>query len=368
MKSCSVLVLTPFGRGGKGGIDRLMDAVQDQLATSPSQGVRTTFKASRGPGRWPISLRFLITLVQTAQMLLFKNVDVIHLNLSIRGSTYRKLVFAALANAFGKPYILHLNGSNYDEFWDAARPSVRRRIDALFQGAASIIVTGTYWRAAVLSRVPAVQGRILVMPNATPAPQSLPPSQDQTVPTILFLGRLGDRKGVPDLIDALQLIRTDRWRAILAGDGEEERFRSLVQSMGLTDRVEIPGWVGEAGVKQLLAHSDILALPSREENLPMAIVEALGYGLALVCTPVGAVPDIIEHEKNGLLVPLRDPEAIAAALRRLLRDPELRRRLGESARSTHADRLDIRPFTAHLVALWRRLADPHAAVPLGGVK
>ena len=88
----------------------------------------------------------------------------------------------------------------------------------------------------------------------------------------------------------------------------------------------VPGWLDDDRVTAELQVADILVLPSLVENLPMCVVEAFAYGLAVVCTPVGAVPEIVEHERTGLLVPVNNASALASALERLLADPALRTR------------------------------------------
>ena len=84
----------------------------------------------------------------------------------------------------------------------------------------------------------------------------------------------------------------------------------------------------------------MLALPSFVETLPMAVVEAFAYGVAVVATPLGAVPEVIAHERNGLLVPVGDAEALANALNQLIEDGALRRRLSDAARRDHAERYE----------------------------
>jgi glycosyltransferase involved in cell wall biosynthesis len=82
--------------------------------------------------------------------------------------------------------------------------------------------------------------------------------------------------------------------------------------------VELPGWLDPSESAALLQRTDILALPPFVENLPMAVIEAFAYGVAVVATPVGALPKMIDHDRNGLLVPVGDAEALANALNHVL--------------------------------------------------
>jgi glycosyltransferase involved in cell wall biosynthesis len=88
----------------------------------------------------------------------------------------------------------------------------------------------------------------------------------------------------------------------------------------------------------------------------MIILEGFAYGVPVITTPVAAITEVVDHERNGLLVPVGDIEALAAALRRLIEDPELRLRLGRAAREDHARAYDIRGYAARLVNLWREVA------------
>ena len=90
----------------------------------------------------------------------------------------------------------------------------------------------------------------------------------------------------------------------------------------------------------------------------MAIIEAFAAGVAVVATPVGAIPEVIQNGQNGILVPTGDSEALAGALELLIADPSLRRRLGNNARSDHAKRYEMRSYIAALIDIWRAAAEP----------
>ena len=145
---------------------------------------------------------------------------------------------------------------------------------------------------------------------------------------------------------------------MLAGDGPVDETRAEVRRLDLSDRVEVPGWVGPAEVDRLLQEADVLTLPSLSENLPMSVIEGMSAGLAVVTTPVGATPDIIEDGRTGLLSPPGDAAALAAALRRVVEDKPLRLRLGEAALAFHREALDIPAFTDRLLQVWRDAQRP----------
>ncbi len=353
-----VLVATPLGRGGQGGIDRLMDAVTDHIAGRIDPSLEVQFVPTRGQRSLvqalPVFASFLFTLIR---LRVLGRLDLVHVNLSSKGSTIRKLMVAELAKALGAATVLHLHGASYREYWSSANPLLKRAITRMFRKADRIIVLGKVWRDFVAERLPETAGRIVVLPNAVPRPALSHTGGGDTV-QILFLGRLGQRKGVPQLVEALHRIRdVPGWNAVLAGDGEVEATRAEVARLDLATRVSVNGWLGASEVAKLLATSDILALPSFDENLPMSVIEAMAAGLAVVATPVGAVEDIVTHGETGLLVEPGNAGELADALRQLIVDAPLRARLGKAAEATHRARLDIAPYVEKLMAVWREVAD-----------
>ena len=123
----------------------------------------------------------------------FGKLDLVHINLASDGSTYRKLQIAALARRLGVPYVLHLHGADYAEFWTDDRPWLNRRIRAMFAGAARIVVLGRVWRDFVAGRAPETAGRIVIVPNASASIRRSPMSAGAARSHILFLGRIGER-------------------------------------------------------------------------------------------------------------------------------------------------------------------------------
>lgn len=350
---------TPYGEQGMGGIDRLNDAIVDAFAARPELGLQCTRLVTRG--KWGL-LRaqgvFASALARFSIGALRGEIDLLHIHLSNGGSGYRKSVLGKLARALRIPYVLHLHGIQFREFWATTNPVLQKELVRLHEGSARIIVLGQYWAGVILERVPAVADRIVVLPNATAAIAATPcPAQERHEVRITFLGRLGARKGVPDLLRALgTLKKIPDWSATVAGDGEIEETRAQAQRQGLSDRVSIPGWLDVAARTRLLEQTDILVLPSHAENLPMVIIEAFAYGIAVVSTPVGAIPEAVTSGHNGILVPPGDDRALACALERLIADQTLRRSLGEAARATHRERYEFDRYVGRLAEIWRQAA------------
>lgn len=357
-RSLNVFIITPLGQGGMGGIDRIMDAVVAELTQHPRPDLQIEIGVTRGKGSIAHSPWLVARLVARLCWLRvsYKAPDVVHVNLSSKGSTIRKIFITNLLRLLKMPYVVHLHGSGYDSYWDGLGPRLSAAVTSMFTHASLTIVLGRRWKQYVTSRTH-LGDKITILANATKEPQS-PPKSDRVAANtpcmILFLGHVGPRKGVPQLVEALHLIADmPGWKAVIAGNGQVDETKAQLTRLNLLNRVRLTGWVGPNTVDELLLDADILVLPSFEENLPMSVIEGMAFGLAVVTTPVGATEDIILPEVTGLLVPPGDATAIGNALRRLVGDPALRQRLGSAAIAYHRENLEITGYVERLVALWQ---------------
>lgn len=158
---------------------------------------------------------------------------------------------------------------------------------------------------------------------------------------LVFAGRFVTQKNLLLIVDVLARLRHLQWQATLVGDGPlMAQVREKVRSLDLTGRVALPGWTTADAVDRAMAGSDIFLIPSSAEGLPMAAVQALRHGLAIVGTRIGGLRDIVEDEQNGFLVPVDDKEVLADKLRRLLEDDAMLLKM-KAASWEHARLFDL---------------------------
>jgi glycosyltransferase involved in cell wall biosynthesis len=313
-----------------------------------------------GTARWRIPMSALYLLAAAFRITwvgITGRPSLVHVNITGRGSTLRKLVLTAVARAVRLPYILHVHEPDYAAEVVAQGRLMQRAVSGMFAAGAQILVLGTEAERTLRAALELPDANIFVLPNAVPDPHPAPREGASGAaagpPHIVFLGYLSARKGVPELLEALAspVLAALAWRATLAGDGPVDEFRARAATLGLADRVAFPGWINQQAASALCAGADILVLPSHAEGLAMSILEGLAHGLAVVATPVGAHAEVIEPEQSGLMVPPGDVAALAAALARVVGDPTLRARLGAGARRRFLDRFDIRFYSARLARL-----------------
>lgn len=201
---------------------------------------------------------------------------------------------------------------------------------------ADAVITLTPRLAGLLTDHGVPAGRVHVVPSGVPdgpfdADPGADPLDDPARPRVLFLGRLHRQKGVDVLVRAIATLPGAR--LVLAGDGPDRAaLRRLAERCGIAGRVRFLGFVPRPQVPALLRHADVLALPSRYEELGTAVLEGLRAGVPVVASDTGGIPSILTDGVDGLLVPPGRPEALAAALHRVLSDAALARRLAERGR------------------------------------
>src|ERR1700737_3060424 len=144
-----------------------------------------------------------LAIVRLLLLRLLGRVDVVHINLSAFGSTYRKLILARISRICRLPYVLHLHSDQFDRFWDSRGSLLKKEIDLMFLRSQKIIVLGNYWKQVVSDRVPDCSAKIVIVPNATRTADFRDPNIMKQAANILFLERLGPRKGVPELVRVL---------------------------------------------------------------------------------------------------------------------------------------------------------------------
>jgi glycosyltransferase involved in cell wall biosynthesis len=321
------------------------------LCTGARGGMRAVVEGYRRDGvfsRYPV--RLLVThqegglalrlwtaasaLLQLLGLLIRGRVAAVHSHMAMRGSFWRKSVFNAVARAFGVPVIAHLHGSEFRQF-HASQPRWRQAlIRNELQRCACVLVLSKSWSAFVTSVAPAA--RVVELPNCVNLPSlARHGAAARSAPTVLFLGLIGDRKGVFDLLPAFRhaLRVVPGARLVIAGNGDVERARRVSEQLAIGQQVELPGWVEGDAKEALLDAADVYVLPSYNENLPVSMIEAMARGLPVLTTRAGGIPELVRDGIDGILVDAGDVTAIASGLVELLTDDALRSRLGASARA-----------------------------------
>lgn len=247
----------------------------------------------------------------------------------------------------------HDSGSVLEE--RSMRGRLRARLVARALRRAGVVFGSSEDVCRRLSLASGRQARVLVN-GVADAPLALDTRSD--APLVAWVGRLEANKDPLTLIRALGRLRAEGLgvRAVLAGRAIRAHeytvmLRKEIEALGLGEAVEMPGQIDD--IPGLLARSNIGVQSSRSEGLSMALLEQMMAGLAVVATEVGDTSRAIEHEATGLLVPAGDEAALAGALRRVVTDAQLRRRLGEAARDRAIREYSLTAMADRAVAAYK---------------
>jgi len=298
--------------------------------------------------------RAVICAFQLIALLIRYPIRIAHLHMSTRRSFWRKATLATICRVFGVKTILHLHGGRFMRFYgEESGNFVKRCITHVFDRADHIIVLSPQWKQDISAFTS--NQNVTVIYNAVRVPESS--RRPDPEPRIAFLGRLGRNKGIYDLLQALQRVKTviPACKLDAAGDGELQKARKYADDLGLGESVSIPGWVDSRDRERLLGEAALFVLPSYAEGLPMSLLEAMATGLPVVTTNVGGIPDVVSDGTEGILIEPGDVPALADAIIRILADPEFGHCLGKRARERIISQFSIDDATGKLEALYSNL-------------
>jgi glycosyltransferase involved in cell wall biosynthesis len=280
----------------------------------------------------------------------------VHVQASCRASFWRKSVVCCMARIARRPYIVHVHSGEFVDFYRReCGPAGRYIIRRVFANAQLVIALSEEWRERLLEICPTANTDVLsnsvALPDAAPTLAGNPGA-----PILLYLGFIKHAKGTDDLVRAFARIagRFPTLQLLCGGTGSLSEMRELATQLGVQDRVHFPGWIGPEQKREAMARAAMFILPSYAEGMPMSLLEAMAWGLPTIATPVGGICQLVTHEKNGLLVPPGDIDALAAAITRLMTEPGLCQKLAAAARRTVETGYTREAALARLSQIYRR--------------
>jgi glycosyltransferase involved in cell wall biosynthesis len=277
-------------------------------------------------------LIFLKGYGQFASLLARREVSALHAHVASRSSFLRKSVFIMSSFVAGKPVIFHLHGGEFMQYYAQECGPLRKwLIRFILDHCAVVVVLSRAWQV-ILARITKSRN-VVCIPNPVlfQTPNKLRSPRESR--TLLFLGRVKKEKGLYDLFEAVAKlsIQFPDLRIFAGGDGNIKELSEHAGQLRIQGRVTFFGWVEGDQKQDLLARATIFVLPSYNEALPVAILEAMAVGLPIISTTVGGIPDAVENGVEGLLIAPGNVDALVTAIAKLLLDPELRQQMGEAA-------------------------------------
>ena len=266
--------------------------------------------------------------------------DVVHMHMSERGSFFRKAQIIKICNRYGIPSIVHHHGAEFEVFYDGSPKWLKKYIRKMLAAASLNLVLSKRLTELIYRVSP--QAKVDYLYNAVPAPEENAYSLQAS--NILFLGRLGQRKGTYDLLHAMKAIDSrlpEEIKLYLCGDGEIEETKKAVQELGLEHRVLKIGWIGKEEKAEILSDVCMNVLPSYHEGLPMTILETMANGIPNISTNIASIPEVITDGETGLLLEPGDVDTLGNAILRLVKDDSLRKKISRSSFALIKEQFDL---------------------------
>lgn len=279
--------------------------------------------------------------------------DLVHIHSSFGPSFYRKMPFILWSASRKIPVVNHIHGAEFDAFYENASEAKKKRVRKVYRKCTRFIVLSKEWKEKIAQIVSA--DRIDVIENYCVLPEK-PYHVERRQNQILFLGALEERKGcydIPVIFESVKRKCPDA-RLVMAGDGQMKQIREAFGEKNLLSDIEFTGWVRGREKEKLLQQSAVFLFPSYNEGMPMAVLEAMGYGLGVVTTTVGGIPQLIAHRRNGFLEAPGDLDAMAEAVSELIQDDGLCRNMGEAARETVEQKYSLQMHLQKLEETYRK--------------
>ena len=315
-------------------------------------------------GRPPGSLRTAVRLVTSplafAVALVRFRPRIVHINTSLMPKSYwRDLLYLAFAKALRRKVVYQVHGGALPGDFFAGNRVLTSLLRRVLSWPDAVVLLARSEMAAYADFAP--RARLVRIPNAVSPGEAAVRvecnGEDRPL-RIVFVGRLAADKGVLETVEAVRILRDrgiDSYLTIAGSGSAEHEITAAIEASRLGDRTALVGAVFGSAKQQLWREADAFALPTVREGLPYALLEAMAGSVVPVVSPVGAIPDVVQNEVNGLLVPARDALALANALERLANDRPLLLRLALAARLRVVNHYSLVHTAQEFDALYARL-------------
>ncbi len=327
-------------------------------------------KAKKMPGALSFYnvLRFFKHFILLAKCCIQTKPDVVNLMFSSR-AILKFALFTVFVKMLGIKAVGQMHDPSIDRIYNASSQGRKKYLRFVFSLPAGWMVLGEKWHEFML-QVGVSPEKLWIIPNAVKgvfsevALEGRKPEETKP-PCILFVGRVGVRKGVDLLLDALVDLQNEGvdFQAKIVGGtylpGDMEKFTSDFNERLKPGSFEFIPHQENDKLVELFLQASVFVLPSRAENLPVVMLEAMSCGNAVVATDVGAISDVIKNHENGIIIPPDNSQMLFDAISELMKDSQLRKTMGENAQKTiienHLPRTAGERMTAFILHLDEQL-------------
>jgi glycosyltransferase involved in cell wall biosynthesis len=330
-----VLIIGPDYKDSRGGIGSIIGY------TSRQYKYFNFIPSYRYYNKYFSPIYSLIQLIYLPFYLLFHPViRILHIHGASRGSFIRKyIIFLTAKYLFNKKIIYHIHGGEFHIFYSQSGPMIKRMIRHFLNYADCVFCLSKSWEKFFSEHFHSKQ--LKVIPNfVDDAVQSINQRKKEK-PIFLFLGKIVKGKGIYDLFEVVTELAEaypSKFELWVGGNGEIDEFRKLIKAHHMQKIVHFKGWVSGEAKTNILQQAAVYVLPSYNEGMPISILEAMSYGMPVIASRVGGIPEMIEDQHSGLLIEPGNKTQLREAMERLILEPELISIMGKKSKDIFNER------------------------------
>lgn len=280
--------------------------------------------------KWIVMLFFAVQFAKIWWTVKTKKIEIAHLHTAERGSFWRKTFLMHFFHKHDIKVILHHHAAEFEDFYKKCSETQKEKVrNALAEADVNIVLSE---RLIPMIKNKEPKARVEFLYNAVSTYPQNPYSTESKV--VLFMGRLGVRKGVFDLIEAIKRLDDripDDVKFCLCGDVGEEEVKNKIAELEIQHRVAHVGWIDGVQKKEYISSAMINCLPSYNEGLPMSILETMAAGIPNISTNIASIPEVIKDGENGFLIEPGDVDALTEKLYQLIQNKDLREIFSENS-------------------------------------
>lgn len=239
---------------------------------------------------------FMIKGLKEINRALNNNIDIVHIHMAEKGSTFRKLMIIKLVKRYNTKVIIHMHAGPYMKWFNTLSLRRKNKIIKTFKEVDMFLVLGSFWKEELSQIVN--RNKIEILYNGTNVLESN--QYTNTGKYISYFGVFKKEKGIYDLLNAVKLINTKipkDIKVVLCGIDLEGNIQKTIDDLNLQERVKVLGWIDGLEKEKVLKNSLISILPSYYEGLSMSIIESMARGIPVITTNISTMPELFGSDK-----------------------------------------------------------------------
>ncbi|MFW5804270.1 MAG: glycosyltransferase family 4 protein [bacterium] len=274
---------------------------------------------------------FIYNCIKIFSYCLIFRPDISHYHVSSNYGFWRPMIFAKISKLFGTKNIFHMHSGGFPKFYKSQKKKNKIKIKKTLKNIDLIIVPTKFWKSYYRKLVK--NKKINVLPNSIDLKiisKHITKNKKNKLIQILYVGKINKTKGIYQLLNAFKKINNAKLAVMGSFQNNEKDIKKKCEEYKIEKKIKFIGTIYDDKRFDFFNESDIFIIPSYFECMPIVILEAMAFGLPIIATDVGGIPDIVKNKKNALLIKPKSSKMIYNSLTKLINDSKLRKILSKN--------------------------------------